>query len=526
MLRSVAMVGQGTSPRHPLARHALVERRAFIRGAVASALAAGGAGALLSACSSSGESATAGSSTTPATAPTTTWPPIPYDPAQPYWMQGGFAPTLDELEVADLEVTGSLPPELDGLYVRNGSNPAGEASPHWFLGDGMVHGVRLAGGQALWYRNRFVDTPMYRDGTGILGGAGAPGQAANQSNVSVFHHAGKLLSSGEIGFPYELSTEDLSTVGPYDYAGGLTTAMTAHPKIDPVTGKLHFFGYGFVPPYLTYHVVAADGTLEYSAEIEVAGPTMIHDFAITDREAVFWELPVIFDLEIAIAAVNGEEGGGFPFRWDEGYGGRIGVMPLDGPTSAIRWVEIDPCYVFHGVNAFRDGDDVVLDVCRMPTMFKDGGDVGDSVPHRWRVGTAGEQLTFTDEVLDERSMDLPSLDRRFTGRPNRQAWYLLTGEDGEWPVEFLGVARRDDTTGALDLYDPGPGERVNEVTFVPTGDGEGEGWMLAYAWDRARDASDLLVLDALDLAAGPVARVHLPARVPYGFHGTWVPDTA
>lgn len=510
------MIGRGQPSAHLLAQHALVERRAFIRGAVASALAVGGAGALLAACADGAGTAS----------PTTsTVPPLPFDPDLPYWMQGGFAPVDEQVEAVDLEVSGSLPPELDGLYVRNGSNPAAGISPHWFLGDGMVHGVRLAAGSALWYRNRYVDTPLYRSGQGLLGSGGAPGGASNQSNVSVFHHGGTLLTSGEVGLPYEISTEDLSTVGVHDYAGRLTTAMTAHPKVDPDTGRLHFFGYGFVPPYLTYHVADPDGTLVSSQEIEVAGPTMIHDFAITDRDAVFWELPVVFDMESAIAAVSGD-GEGFGFLWDEDYGARIGVMPLDGSASEIRWVEIDPCYVFHGVNAFREGDDVVLDVCQMPTAFVDGGDLPASSPHRWRVGTGSGDLAFSDEVLDERAMDLPSLDRRFTGRPNEQAWYLMVGEDGDWPVEMLGVARREGSTGALDVYDPGPGERVNEVTFVPAGDGEGEGWMLAYAWDRARDASDLIVLDALDLAAGPVARVHLPARVPYGFHGTWVPDQA
>lgn len=521
MLRSAAVTSNGNGPpRHPLARHALLERRAFLKGAVASAAMAGGAGALLAACSSDGTPAASGDTTA------TTLGLPPYDPDQPYWMQGGFAPVDEEVEAFDLEVTGALPPELDGLYVRNGSNPASGPSAHWFLGDGMVHGVRLSSGGALWYRNRYVDTPFYRNRAGLFdGGGGPPGGPNNQSNVSVFHQAGKLLSSGEIGFPYELSTEDLSTVGPYDFGGRLTTAMTAHPKIDPDTGRMHFFGYGFAPPYLTYHVAAADGTLEYSAEVKVAGPTMIHDFAVTDRDAVFWELPVVFDMDAALKAVNGDTSEGFGFTWDPAYGARVGVMPLEGPTSDIRWVEIDPRYVFHGVNAYRQGDDVVLDLCEMPTMFQAGGDVGGSVPHRWRVNTAGEALAFHDEVLDERPMDLPALDRRFTGRPNRQAWYLIAGQEGDWPVEFQGLARRDEQTGRLDTYEPGPAERVNEATFVPatTGAAEGEGWLLTFVWDRTRHASDLVVLDALDLSSGPVARVHLPVRVPYGFHGVWIP---
>jgi carotenoid cleavage dioxygenase-like enzyme len=502
-----------TRPLHPLVQHALFERRAVLRGLAAAAVAGGTAGLL--GCSE--DSAQAGGTTSTST--TTSLPPIAHTDELPYWMQGGFEPVHEEVEAFDLEVTGALPPELEGLYARNGSNPASGTSPHWFLGDGMVHGVALGGGAALWYRNRYVDTPMQRSGKGVFG-SGAPGGPNNQSNVSVFHHGGRLLSSGEIGHPYELSARDLSTTGPYDYDGRLTTAMTAHPKQDPDTGELHFFGYGFVPPYLTYHVADASGALRLSEQVDVAGPTMMHDFAITDRDVVFWELPVVFDLDAALAAMEGVEGQ-FGFRWDPSYGARIGVMPLGGPASAIRWVEIDPCFAFHGVNAHRDGDRIVVDICVMPEAF--GERDGDSLPHRWTIDTSGDQLRFHDEVLVERPMDLPVIDRRFTGRRNEQAWYLLTESLPGYPIEFAGIGRRDGRSGTFDEYAPGPGERVNEGVIVPGGDAEGEGWLLTYAWDRARGASDLLVLDALDLAAGPVARVHLPVRVPYGFHGTWVP---
>ncbi len=512
---SVAVSAAGRGDR--LTHHALVERRAFIRSAALAALAAGGAGAL-GACGSDGKALGGSSSTT-----TTSVAPLAYDDSLPYWMQGGFEPVTEELTVTSLDVTGSLPPEIDGLYVRNGSNPASGTSPHWFLGDGMVHGVRLAGGKALWYRNRFVDTPIHRAGTDLLSAGGAPGGPNNQSNVSVFHHGGRLLSSGEVGLPYELSTDDLSTVGPFDYDGRLSTAMTAHPKVDPATGRMHFFGYGFMAPYLTYHVAAVDGTLEHSEEIAVAGPTMMHDFAITDSDVVFWELPVVFDLDAAVAAVTGGPvDPGFGFRWDPSYGARVGVMPLGGPASSIRWVDIEPCFVFHGVNAHRDGDDVVVDVCVLPQAFSTNGEIEPSTPHRWRIGTGTDQLTFSDEQLSDVQMDLPAIDRRFAGRANRHAWYLETDPTSPSPVEFAGLNRRDERDGSLDRYHPGDGLHVNEGTFIPASDGEGEGWLVTYAWDRARGASDLLVLDALDLAAGPVAAVHLPARVPYGFHGSWI----
>jgi carotenoid cleavage dioxygenase len=445
--------------------------------------------------------------------------PAPYDPNTPYWLQGNFAPVPDELFIDDLIVEGSLPRELDGLFVRNGSNPATGRSPHWFLGDGMVHGVRVEDGRARWYANRYVQTTPY-EARSEFTASGAPGGPNNQSNVSAFFHGGRLLTSGEVGFPYELSVDDLSTIGAHDFGGGLTSAMTAHPKIDPATGEMHFFGYGFTPPYLTYYVVAADGTLRHREEVTIPNPVMMHDFAITERDVVFWDLPVVFDLEEAIAMVNGKAEA-FPFRWDPAAGARVGVMPLGGPASAIRWVEIDPCYVFHGTNAYRSGDQVLLDVCQLPYAFGDQGDLGSSSVHRWTIDAGGPQLRFTSEQVNELSMDLPGIDRRFVGRPYRHGWYAVTEERGD-AFDFAGVYRMDHDTGAIDRWDPGPAIGAGEGVFVARGDDEGDGWLVTFAYDRTRDTSDFVVLDATDMASGPVGRVSLPRRVPYGFHGWWI----
>jgi hypothetical protein len=182
-----------------------------------------------------------------------------------WWLEENFAPVFKETQAVDLEVKGAIPSALAGLYVRNGSNPQSGDSSHWFFGDGMLHAVRLESGKATSYRNRYVHTALYDAKAGF--GDGPPGGASNQANVSAIWHGGKLLTSGEVGLPYEMSPTDLSTVGAYDFGGKLTTAFTAHPKIDPATGQLHFFGYGFTPPYLTYHVAAADGTLLQSMEV-------------------------------------------------------------------------------------------------------------------------------------------------------------------------------------------------------------------------------------------------------------------
>jgi carotenoid cleavage dioxygenase-like enzyme len=458
-----------------------------------------------------------------AAAPATTVPPttVPFDPEVPWWLQGGFAPVAQEVEADDLEVTGALPPELSGLYVRNGSNPRTGVSPHWFLGDGMVHGIRLEAGRATSYRNRYVRTPLYEASSGF--GEGIPGAEASQSNVSTIWHGGRLLSSGEIGFPYELSPADLSTVGAHDFAGRLTTSMTAHPKIDPATGHLHFFGYGFVEPYLTYHVADAAGTLIKSTPVPVPGPTMIHDFAITETDAVFWDLPVVFDLQAAVAMIDDPGGDAFPFSWDPSYGARIGVLPLGGDGAAVRWHDIEPCYVFHGVNAYRDGPDVVVDVCRHESMFS-GGLLGSGLAlHRWRVDT--DAGGATEEVVDERGdMELPSRDLRRTGREHRYG-YFVQDRRAEETVDLGGVIKHDYRTGARQLWEPGPTEHGGEWLFVddPGGDGDDEGWLLGYVHDEATGRSRFVVLDATDVTAGPVASVSLPQRVPYGFHGAWVP---
>jgi carotenoid cleavage dioxygenase len=481
------------------------------------------AGALAAAACGGGddEDATAPPSTPPTTAP--------LDPDVPWWLQGGFAPVADEVDGEDLPVDGALPPELTGLYVRNGSNPRTGTSPHWFLGDGMVHGVRLERGRAVSYRNRYVRTPLYEASAGF-GQGDAPGGTNTQSNVSAVRLGERLLTSGEVGLPFELSVADLSTVGAFDFGGALTTSMTAHPKLDPATGLLHFFGYGFVPPFLTYHVASADGTLLRSTEIPVPGPTMIHDFAITESDAVFWDLPVTFDLDAAVAMVGGDAGS-FPFRWDPSYGARVGVLPLGGDGAAVRWSTLDePCYVFHGVNAFRRDDDVVLDVCRLSSMFDPDADDalgGELSLRRWTVPVAGGVVR--DEVLvggGEDPGELPSRDPRRVGREHRFG-YLVQSRPAAGTVDLGGVVKHDFRTGERVTWDPGPTRHGGEWLFVP-GDrtaatADDEGWLLGYVHDEATGSSELAVLDATDVGAGPVATVALPQRVPYGFHAAWLP---
>src|SRR5579863_7013151 len=266
-----------------------------------------------------------------------------------WWLDGNFAPLRDETEAFDLRIEGALPPELTGVYMRNGANPKSGASAHWFLGNGMLHGVRLEAGKARWYRNRYVQTPrLLAENDAGIDPATMMDRTRSSANTNIVRHAGRFLALEEAHFPYEV-TGDLATKGPVDFDGKLTTSFTAHPKFCPETGEMLAFGYGFAPPFLTYHRFDKDGRLVQSTEIPVGGPTMIHDFCATRRYAIFMDLPIVFDME---RAMQGE----MPYHWSDDYRARLGVMPRNGKAVDLKWFDIKSCYVFHPMNAYDDGD--------------------------------------------------------------------------------------------------------------------------------------------------------------------------
>ena len=433
------------------------------------------------------------------------------DSAQPFYLSGNFAPVLEEVTAFDLPVEGSIPPDLRGVYLRNGPNPKQGDLGHWFFGDGMLHGVRLEGGQAKWYRNRWVRTRALEEGAEFLGADGSIDYTAGKANTNILAHAGRILALVENALPTEVTAE-LDTVGICDFGGKLNGPMTAHPKICPQTGELHFFGYGFFPPYVVYHVLDRDGRLVRSEPLDVRGPTMMHDFALTERHVVFMDLPIVFDLEKAI-------GGEMPYAWSDDYGARLGILPRGGTSADVKWVEIEPCYVFHPANAFERDGELVIDVARYPRMW-DGNPNSFAAAslHRWRVNL--HDWSASEQALDDRAIEFPRIDDRLTGRANRYA-YAVAG----FQVDHDGSAdlvRYDLLSGAAQTHDFGAARMPGEGVFVPVGEGEDEGFVLAFAFDQTRNGSDLVIIDAADFAAPPVARIELPQRVPFGFHGNWV----
>ena len=437
----------------------------------------------------------------------------------PSHLRGNGAPIDDERTLTDLPVTGALPRQLDGRYVRNGANPLTGMSDHPFFGDGMVHGVRVRDGKADWYRNRYVKTPFIANpALDILDINVALDMTSSKANTHVVGHAGKILALEEGHFPYVLDG-GLDTVGPTDFGGALTGSFTAHPKICPVTGELLAFGYSALEPYLRYLRVSADGQLVQTETVTVGGPTMMHDFNVTRNHVVFMDLPAVFDLEMAMR-------GEMPIHWDDNYPARLGVMPRDGTDADVRWFELNPCYVFHPMNAYEDGDKIVLDVARLSHIWRDSM-MDFPMPQfwRWTIDTISGKVT--EEQVDDRAGEFPRVADSVVGLKHRYGYMMAVPAAFSYddPMSTAGaILKYDRHTGARTEIDLGRGRMPGEPVFVAAEDGKNEddGYLMTFVYDATSDTSELVVMDAATMSDTPIATVHLP-RVPQGFHGSWIP---
>ncbi|MDC1239373.1 carotenoid oxygenase family protein [Pseudomonadales bacterium] len=428
----------------------------------------------------------------------------------PFWLRDNFAPTFEERTESDLKVIGQIPESLQGTLLRNGANPQSGESAHWFLGNGMLHGVRIEAGQAKWYRNRYVKTPLYLKPDGdVMDGLGDMTMSA--ANTNVIQHAGKIMALEEGHWPFVVSNE-LETVGPNHYGGKLEGAMTAHPKICPETGELLAFSYGMTPPYLTYLRASASGELLQTEQIEVPGATMIHDFNVTRNFVIFMDLPAVWNFE-------GMATTGLPILWDESYGARLGVMPRNGGNADVVWYEIDPCYVFHPLNAYENGDKIVIDVCRMDDTMKPGSSAPPML-YRWTIDQASGRVTETQ--LDDRVVDFPRVADAVVGLKHQFGYcaaFAGSAPYGEGLIKY-------DLEAGTSEYRHLDGGQASEAVFVkdPTASGEDGGFLLSYVYQPEIDQSEVLILNAQDMLGEPVARIQIPARVPAGFHGNWIGD--
>jgi carotenoid cleavage dioxygenase len=303
-----------------------------------------------------------------------------------------------------------------------------------------------------------------------------------------------------------------------------------------------------------YSVLGTDGRIRRTVDIQVTGSPMVHDFSLTDRHVVIYDLPVTFDVEAASATAPGplarpvrsamsriigrrripdravktmmRLGGDalFPYSWNPDYPARVGVMPRDGDGSDVRWFDVEPCYVYHPLNAYDDGDHIVADVVRHPKMFatdRHGPNEGAPTLDRWTIDLAAGKVL--EERLDDRGQEFPRVDERLTGRRHRYGYTVGFDRTADGEIDATNtVMKHDLASGRIDVHTLAPGWGAGEFVFVPDEpDGpEEQGVLMGFAYDPGTDRSDLMLLDAGSLDT--VASVHLPARVPYGFHGSWI----
>ncbi len=438
-------------------------------------------------------------------------------PSTNQYLAGNYAPVEEEVTAFDLPTAGAIPAELEGRWLRNGPNPEtvdNLDTHHWFMGHGMVHGVRLQGGEAKWYRNRFVSNAADR----------AAGSFGANTNVGGF--AGTTWAMVEAGNPPIELDYELNSLGPNRFNGTLDGPFTAHPKYDPSTGELHSMNYHWpdLMDHVNYTVVGGDGKVTKNIAVPVNDMPMMHDMSLTEKYAVIYDLSVTVNFDVMSAGYP------FPFKWDADRPGRVGLLPRDGTADDVIWCDVDPCYVFHPLNAYDTADGkVVVDVCRYDNLMVDdrNGPFAERPPtfDRWVIDPVARRVNETR--LDDRPQEFPRHNPR-VGLQQHRFGYTSEVKLGGAANLHGAIIKHDLERGTTDTHEFGFGRGGAEPVFVPKADGASEdaGWILTVVYDAVNDASELHILDAEDISGPEVAAITLPQRVPFGFHGNWVPDAS
>jgi carotenoid cleavage dioxygenase len=444
-----------------------------------------------------------------------------------------------EADVYDCEVLGNLPAALNGSLYRCGADDAYPTLPGDIIlnGDGMASVFHIADGRAD-FRCRYVKTERYlaeRRARRRLAGryrngyTDAPELAGldrdNTANTSAFWHHGRLYALREDSLPTELHPDTLETLGPAEFKASLATrTMTAHPKIDPVTGEWWSYGQFCHKEYrneMALTVLDQQGTVVRQEELVMPYPGVCHDFAMTREHVVFTVMPLTVDVQRMRA------GGDF-YAWDPSLHPMYGVMPRSGTTQDIRWHEVPGAMIAHFMNAYSDGGKVYVDGFAAPgNSFAFFNDVqGNPTPNavaqscltRLSFDTADNTGKVGFDPFAPAIGEMPKMDDRRGMLPYRYGWHKT----------YDGLAMVDWQTGTHRIHQllktENPG-MAQEPVFVPRSPGatEGDGYVIAVVNRVRENLAELYVLDAQDWLGEPVARVKLPFNLPMSFHGCFVP---
>ena len=451
------------------------------------------------------------------------------------YFRGNFAPVQGEHNQRCTEIIGTIPEGLNGAFLRIGANPVFVNDPesyHPFAGDGMIHEVVFDQG-AVTYINRFVETEGHMaeqargdfiwDGMNTKPEDSEKYGSKNIANTAMIFHAGKFLALQEGANPFELKLPNLDPVGEVDYDGKLKHAFTAHPKVDPQTGELITYGYSVMNKrYCSVSLITKDGELVHTTDVDLPKPIMMHDCAITSQHTVIMDLPCVFDFG------RMAEGKSMLYFEPEN-GSRFGILARGADGKDIQWFDVENCYCYHTVNAFEEGDEVVVEGCRSERNSigddekPQAGDRRDlPMLYQWRFNLKTGEVN--ERALDEQwGCEFARINESFMGLRSQFTYAArIAGDTLE--SGFDGIIKYDLVNETSSHYPYGPGRLGGEPIFAPKPDGvnEEDGWVIGFVWDEQLQRSECIVLDAANFEDGPVARIVMPARVPFGFHSAWV----
>jgi len=464
-------------------------------------------------------------------------------PSNHPYLNGAWTPLHEEVTAIELEVIeGAIPDDIDGVYLRNTENqlhqPLGRYHP--FDGDGMIHQIDFRNGTAS-YRNRFVRTRCFqaeqeaggslwggladRAGTSLRPGFGAHGSLKDSSSTDIIVHAGKAISTFyQCGEGYVLDPETLEQHGMAPWVP--IDGISAHPKVDDRTGELMFFNYSKHAPFMHYGVVDRDEKLTHYIPVPLPGPRLPHDMTFSENWSIMNDLPVFWDAELLKRDIHAA-------RLHEGVPARFALIPRHGGPDEIRWFEAAPTYVLHFLNAYEEGDEVVMDGYFQedptPAPLENADGYGHLMAyvdehsfrpklHRWRFNLS-DGLT-REERLDDRILEFGMINQRVAGRKHRYI-YSTTSKPG-WFL-FNGFVKHDLDTGEsweLMLED---GRYASEAPFAPrTGAvDEDDGYLVSFIIDENRGTSECVLIDCKKFEQGPVCRIALPHKICSGTHAHW-----